>query len=358
MSPAPSVSVICPSYNHGRHVGDFLRSLLAQTDPRWELIIIDDASTDDNVAQIERFDDPRIRLVARSHNRGLAAGMNEAVSLARAEIVAFIASDDLVQPEYVERVIQVFAANPAAVAAYVSLERIDEQGAPLKHQSHLPADWNHHELLRKSFLGPNPLPSPGMAVRLEIARAIPVPEGVAQYSDWIWHNRILMRGDIILLGEQLVRYRVSASSLCYRSVSSLAREMLETRVMMDDFLGIKDMDFLADVFPAEIGPYRLLPPRHLPYVLGRLALLSDIPEKRCWGYETIMRHLSEPGVPESLQNHAGFTYKDLMALVPTEAASLGEDARRLRRQVRHLRRWLVALALALGLTVALAILLR
>jgi hypothetical protein len=197
-----------------------------------------------------------------------------------------------------------------------------------------------------------------MAVRLEIARAIPVPEGVAQYSDWIWHNRILMRGDIILLGEQLVRYRVSASSLCYRSVSSLAREMLETRVMMDDFLGIKDMDFLADVFPAEIGPYRLLPPRHLPYVLGRLALLSDIPEKRCWGYETIMRHLSEPGVPESLQNHAGFTYKDLMALVPTEAASLGEDARRLRRQVRHLRRWLVALALALGLTVALAILLR
>ena len=116
------------------------------------------------------------------------------------------------------------------------------------------------------------------------------------------------------------------------------------------------MDFLADVFPAEIGPYRLLPPRHLPYVLGRLALLSDIPEKRCWGYETIMRHLSEPGVPESLQKHAGFTFKDLMALVPTEAASLVEDARRLRRQVRHLRRWLVALAL--GLAVALAILLR
>jgi glycosyltransferase involved in cell wall biosynthesis len=330
--------------------------MLAQTDARWELIIIDDASTDDNVAQIARFDDPRIQLIVRKHNRGVAAGMNEAVSLARAGIVAFIASDDLAQPEYVRRVVEAFTENPAVVAAYVSLERIDDLGVSLKHQSRLPADWNRRELLRKSFLGPNPLPSPGMAVRLEVARSIPIPEGVVQFSDWIWHNRILMQGDIVLLGEQLVRYRVSSSSLCYRSVGSLAREMLETRVMMDDFLEIKDMGFLAEVFPAEIAPYRLLPSRHLPYVLGRLALISDIPEKRCWGYETIMRHLSEPGVPESLQKHAGFTYKDLMALVPTEAASLAEDARRLRRRVRHLRRWLVALALAL--TVVLAILLR
>ncbi len=356
MVNSPVVSVICPSYNHGRYVGDFLRSMQAQTDPRWELIIIDDASTDDNVAQITRFDDPRVRLIVRSHNRGVAAGMNEAVSLARAGIVAFIASDDLARPEYVQRIGQAFADNPAVVAAYVSLERIDELGASLKRQSSLSAGRSRHELLRQSFLGPNQLPSPGMAVRREVAGAIRVPDGVAQYSDWIWNNRILMRGDVILLGEQLVRYRVSESSLCYRTVGSLAREMLETRIMMDDFLGIKDMNFLADVFPAEIAPYRGLPSHHLPYVLGRLALMSDIPEKRCWGYETIMRHLSEPGAPESLQEHAGFTYKDLMALAPTESASLVEDARLLRRKLRHLRRWLVALAL--GLAVALAILLR
>jgi len=85
-------------------------------------------------------------------------------------------------------------------------------------------------------------------------------------------------------------------------------------------------------------------------------LMSDMPEKRCWGYETIMRHLSEPGVPESLQKHAGFTYKDLMALVPTEAAFVSEEARRLRRRVRHLRRWLVVVGL--GLAVVLTILLR
>ena len=97
---------------------------------------------------------------------------------------------------------------------------------------------------------------------------------------------------------------------------------------------------------------RFLPVRHLPCVIVRLTLLPDNPEKCCWGYETIMRHLSELGVPESLQEHAGFTYRVLMALVPKEAASMAEGARHLRRQVRHQHRWLVALGLGLAVTVA------
>lgn len=356
MNIVPKISVVCPSYNHGRYVGDFLRSMLAQQDPRWELIIIDDGSTDDNLAQIARISDPRIRVIARTHNRGVAAGMTEGVTMASAEIIAFLASDDVAHPRYISSLIASFEANPRASAVYVSLERIDEQGVSLGRQSRLPAVWSRHELLRKSFLGPNQLPSPGMALRGEAARSLRLPEGVVQYSDWMWHNQILMRGDVVLIEEQLVRYRVSSASLGYRTTCSLAREMLETCVMMDDFLAIKDMAFLAQVFPSEIIPYQSLPARHIPYVLGRLALLSEIPEKRCWGYETIMRHLSGPDMAESLREHADFTHKDLMALVPTEAASLVEDARRLRRQVRHLRRW--AVVLAVGLMAALAFLFR
>jgi len=321
--------------------------MLAQDDPRWELILIDDCSTDDSLAQVKRFDDERIKVVARAHNRGLAAGMTEGVALATAEIIAFMATDDLAHPGYISRLIAAFQANPDAVATYVSLERMDEDGVSHRHQSRLSAAWNRHELLRKSFLGPNQLPSPGMALRREAAGSLYLPEGVVQYSDWMWHNQLLMKGDVVLLEDQLVRYRVSSASLGYRTTSSLAREMLETRVMMDDFLAIKDMAFLAQVFPEEIIPYRSLPPCHIPYVLGRLALLSEIPEKRGWGYETIMRHLSGPDMAESLREHAGFTHKDLMALVPTEAASMAEEIRRLRRRVRHLRRWVLALAAGL-----------
>ena len=332
-------------------MGDFIRSMLAQQAPRWELIIIDDASADDSLARIREFTDPRIRLISRSHNRGVAAGMNEGVVLARAPIVAFIASDDLAHPRYVECVLAAFSASASVIAAYVELDRMSPSGGSLGEPCRLPQESNRLALLRNSFLGHNQLPSPGMAIRREVALGLLLPEGAAQFSDWILQNRILLRGDIVLLRDQLVRYRVSPSSLSARSVGSIARDKLETRIMMEDFLTIKTMAFLEAVFPEEIAPYRALPDRHVPYVLGRLALLSEIPEKRCWGYETIMRHLSEPGMSESLQDTAGFTYKDLMVLVPTENAELVDESRRLRRRVRHLRR--LAFVLGLGLLVAL-----
>ena len=356
MNPAPLLSIVCPSYNHGHYVVSFIESLKAQGEPRWELIIIDDASTDDNLARIKTVADSRVRVITRGYNHGVTAGMNEGVRLARAEVVAFIASDDLARPRYVERVLAAFAASPSAIAAYVELDRMGPGEDSLGEPCLLPATAGRLGLLRNSFLGHNQLPSPGMAVRREVALGLLLPEGTVQYSDWIFQNRILLMGDIVLIREQLVRYRVSPSSLSARTLGSAARDTLETRIMMDDFMKIQDMAFLRQVFPEEIKAYASLPAVHMPYVLGRLALLSDIHEKRCWGYEVIMRHLSEPGMAESLRQHAGFTHKDLMGLAPTEAAAQTEEVRQLRRRLRHLRRW--AFVLAGGLALALWVLFR
>ena len=352
----PAISIVCPSYNHGRFVGAFIDSLVTQTDGSFEVIIIDDASTDDNLSVIRSCHDPRIRVVARDVNRGFCASLNEGIRLARAEVVAFIASDDLASPRYVERVLAAFAASPSAIAAYVELDRMGPGEDSLGEPCLLPATAGRLGLLRNSFLGHNQLPSPGMAVRREVALGLLLPEGTVQYSDWIFQNRILLMGDIVLIREQLVRYRVSPSSLSARTLGSAARDTLETRIMMDDFLKIQDMAFLRQVFPEEIKAYASLPAVHMPYILGRLARLSDIHEKRCWGYEVIMRHLSEPGMAESLRQHAGFTHKDLMGLAPTEAAAQTEEVRQLRRRLRHLRRW--AFVLAGGLALALWVLFR
>ena len=349
MDSAPLISIVCPSYNHGHHVVSFIESLKAQGESRWELIIIDDASTDDNLARIRTVADSRVRVIARDYNRGVTAGMNEGVRLACADLVAIIASDDLVLPCYVERVLAAFAATPSAVAVYVELDRMRPEGASMNEPCRLPVRATRLEILRNSFLGQNQLPSPGMAIRRKALNGLLLPEGAVQYSDWMLQNRILMAGDVVMLKEQLVRYRVSSSSLSAQSPGSMARELLEARIMMDDFLKIQDMGFLAQVFPVEMKPYAGMPLRHLPYVLGRLALLSDIAEKRFWGYEVIMRHISEPGVAEDLQALTGFTHKDLMALAPTEAAARIEEIRMLRRRIRHLRRWVMALAFGLAL---------
>jgi hypothetical protein len=352
MSPAPAISIVCSCYNHDRFLGAFLDALAAQTDGRFEVIIIDDASADDSLAVIKASHDPRIRLVARERNRGYCASLNDGIRLARADVVAFLASDDLFHPCYVERVLVAFGANPSAVAVYVELERMSPAGVSLGEIGRLPVTATRWEILRRSFLGKNQLPSPGMAVRRELANQMLLPEGTVQYSDWMLQNRVLTCGEIVMLEEPLVRYRVSPASLSARSVGSVARDLLETRIMMDDFLRFPGIAFCAQVFPAEIGPYAALPDRHLPYVLGRIALLSEIPEKRCWGYETIMRHLSEPGVAESLQSLCGFTHKELMALTPTENALLVEATRRRRRRDRRLLRAALAIGV-LGLLAAL-----
>jgi len=347
----PAISLVCSYFNHGKLIPAFLESLNSQTYGNFEAVIIDDASTDDGLSVIRSCRDPRIRVIAREANRGYCASLNDGIMAAKADIVAFIATDDLLSPNYVERVVAAFADNPSAVAAYVELDRMGPDGVSLNMPCRLPAGHARTRVLRDSFLGQNQLPSPGMAIRRELATRLLLPEGTVQFSDWILQNRILMNGDIVMLEEQLVRYRVSDASLSAQSLGSAARDVLETRIMMDDFLKIKDMAFLRQVFPDEIPPYASLPSVHIPYVLGRLALLSDIHEKRCWGYEVIMRHLSEPGMAESLRLHAGFTHKDMMGLAPTEAAARVDEARLLRRRIRHLGR--VAVALAIGLLAAL-----
>jgi len=354
----PSLSIVCSCYNHGRYLNDFLDALAAQTYRRFEVIIIDDASTDDSLAVIKATSDPRIRLVARDNNRGYCASLNDGIQLARAEFVAFLASDDLPHPRYVEQVLASLQSAPIAIAAYVELDRMAQDGVSLGETCRLPSKETRHEILRKSFLGQNQLPSPGMVIRRDFAKARLLPEGTVQYSDWILHNRILMSGEIVMVEEQLVRYRVSATSLSARSFESMARDLLETRIMMDDFLEIQEMDFLARVFSVEMKPYAGLPLRHLPYVLGRLALLSDIPEKRSWGYEIMMRHLSEPGVAESLHGLVGFTHKNLMELAPTDAAARIEEIRLLRlqasrlgRRTRRLRRWVITLSSGLAMAI-------
>ena len=100
------ISFLCPSYNHARYIENFVRSVLAQTDLSWELIIVDDASTDDTWQVLQSFHDSRIKLMRHTVNRGMAASLNHAFQLSNGELVSWVASDDMLMPEFVELVKQ------------------------------------------------------------------------------------------------------------------------------------------------------------------------------------------------------------------------------------------------------------
>lgn len=98
------VSVVMPLYNYGRYLSGAVESVLSQTYPYWELLIVDDCSTDDSfsIAQELARRDDRIRLFRLSENGGTSAARNKALDEARGEFVAFLDSDDRYDPEYLE----------------------------------------------------------------------------------------------------------------------------------------------------------------------------------------------------------------------------------------------------------------
>ena len=100
------VSIVMPAYNREAYIGDSIRSVLAQTFGNWELLVVDDASTDRTSAVVESFRDPRIRLFRHERNHGAALSRNHALREARGKWVAFLDSDDLWHPEKLARQVE------------------------------------------------------------------------------------------------------------------------------------------------------------------------------------------------------------------------------------------------------------
>ena len=93
------VSVIMPTYNCGRFIAESIRSVIAQTYTNWELIIVDDCSTDDTAERVAGFDDPRISYQRNTRNMGAALTRNKALREAQGRYIAFLDADDVWAPE-------------------------------------------------------------------------------------------------------------------------------------------------------------------------------------------------------------------------------------------------------------------
>lgn len=100
------VSIIMPSYNTADYITDSIRSIQAQTHKDWELIIVDDCSTDNSMEVIRSFNEPRIKLLKNEKNSGAAVSRNYALREARGKWIAFLDSDDTWVPEKLEKQIK------------------------------------------------------------------------------------------------------------------------------------------------------------------------------------------------------------------------------------------------------------
>ena len=105
------VSVIMPSFNTGEYIAASVESVLAQTYPNWELLIVDDCSTDNTTEVIGRYQDPRIILLKNKTNSGAALSRNYALREAKGRWIAFLDSDDTWEPNKLEKQLRFMQEN-------------------------------------------------------------------------------------------------------------------------------------------------------------------------------------------------------------------------------------------------------
>ena len=120
------VSIIMPSWNTDRFIAESIQSVIDQTYSNWELIIVDDCSTDNTDAVVDSFQDERIKYFHNEKNSGAALTRNRALREARGEWIEFLDSDDLWFPAKLEKQIA-FMKEHGYSLSFTEYEKIDEE---------------------------------------------------------------------------------------------------------------------------------------------------------------------------------------------------------------------------------------
>lgn len=146
------VSIIMPSWNTEKYIAETIQSVIDQTYTNWELLIVDDCSSDNTDEIVTSFKDDRIKYYHNKKNLGAALTRNKALREAQGEWIAFLDSDDLWMPEKLEHQIGFMKKNNYTLS-FTEYEKIDEKSRPLNIYVSGPEKVNKHKMYNYDYIG-------------------------------------------------------------------------------------------------------------------------------------------------------------------------------------------------------------
>jgi len=208
MSISPTVSVVIPCYNAAPFLRETLDSVLNQTRPALEVIVVDDGSTDESAAVAESYGPP-VRVI-RQENRGQSAARNRGMDEARGEWVALLDADDRWLPHKLERHVAALRGAPSdVVCVHSDFIVVGSVRRHVRDSSVWPTECE-----RRVRMLTNPRIQPGTALVLtSVAREVRFPVSVLYAPDQIFWMRLLDRGSFLHVPEPLIEYRKHADQL-------------------------------------------------------------------------------------------------------------------------------------------------
>ena len=218
----PRVTVGLPFFDNSKTLANAVRSVLAQRWADWELLLVDDGSSDGSLQFARSLDDPRIRVISDGKRKYLAARLNEIAREARGELLARMDADDLMHPDRLLRQVQCFDSQGIDLVATGAIV-IDESDEPTGIRGRQPADTRLSSILRKGLFV-----HPSVMFRASWARHNPYDEQYLRAQDLELWCRTAPALRAMILPEALLFYREAAplNLQAYKNSSKARRDIL------------------------------------------------------------------------------------------------------------------------------------
>ncbi len=243
----PLVSICMPTYNAEKTVKQTLESILNQTYRNIEILVVDNASTDNTVSVVRESADPRIKIYCNDTNIGAEGNFSKCVRLAKGEYTAIFHADDLYLPDMVQKQVQAFQENPTIGAVFTMAKRINSRDEVIGEMN-LPSElrwkgkgvYHFPEIFLSVLKNGNFLVCPSAMVRSELYKQL-VPFDAERFgtsADLDMWLRILERHTVTILEDKLMHYRISKSQGSYK-FGYLRTQPADFFKVMDYYLSAK-----------------------------------------------------------------------------------------------------------------------
>ena len=241
----PLVSICVPIYNAEKTVMSTLQSILNQTYHNLELLVVDNASTDNTLGLLQQINDHRLVIHRNERNIGGEANYSKCIGLANGEYIAVFHADDLYMPNMVEKQVQAFQDNPSVGAVFTLANLINEKGKVIA-EAKLPVKLRGKgiyylpEIFISILENGNFLMCPSCMVRGKLYKEL-VPLDVDRFGtsdDLDMWLRMLEKHPVAILDEKLMSYRLSNRKESYQ-LGNLRTEQADFFKVMDYHLGVK-----------------------------------------------------------------------------------------------------------------------
>lgn len=208
------VSIIMPNYNCEKYLDETINSVINQTYSNWELIVVDDKSTDKSVEIISSYskNDSRIHLVVNDVNSGAAFSRNKAISMAKGKFISFLDSDDLWKKDKLEKQIR-FMINNNIGFSYSYYDRINENSEPLNMLITGPKKIGKYKMFRYNYIGCLTVIYDSEKVGL-----ISINPDLKSRNDYAMWLKVIKKTKCYLFAENMASYRVRRGTLSHSGI--------------------------------------------------------------------------------------------------------------------------------------------